>query len=450
VQHGLRLGKILAIGFFASCCSDKNHADDDSSGPSAGTTHTNAGRTQSGAGGTSSPGGGAASSSGGNLSATGGTSDLGGGTGSGRGGHAPGGSSARGGSTSKGGTTAEGDAGVGGEGATAGIGEAGVPGNRGDGGGSGTGGFGGEHAGSGGSGGTGGVSASGGTGGVSASGGAGGVSASGGAGGVSASGGIGGVAGKAGAGGSGALTCSSASDGLAIVADAGKTAGAGWIDATQNCVGIQGAIYTKVDDHGSTMKLTSTDGEICVSGVSKRVEYSDYEEYTGAKLIIDLHTSSTETAGPYDASAYGVKGFAFTISGSSVPGELRPTLTNYGFGTQFCERLCAAGAQELLYGQAHASCWTGTTGTTPAGTNLQYLEFSVPSNSSSDVPFNFCVSGLSAMLDAVPIGDLGTCPLTYGPQSCVTGCSGGDSVCHCDSQCESFGDCCPDYATECL
>ncbi|HEV8550640.1 MAG TPA: hypothetical protein VGQ57_16455, partial [Polyangiaceae bacterium] len=279
--------------------------------------------------------------------------------------------------------------------------------------------------------------------------GTGGTSGGGGSAGKGGSGGLGGASGKGGAGGSSGITCSSVTDGLALIIGPGTEAGSGWIDATQNCVGVQGAVYAIYDEVGSSATVTSTDNKVCASGTATKVLGGNFTDYWGVRLIIQLANSGTGTAGPYNASTHGVDGFKFSISGSTVPVEIRPTFFNTSSTTQYCERLCATGAQSLLLSHAHASCWSGDTGATPTGTSLQYLEFSIPSIATADVPFNFCVNSLTAIIDNVNVGNPGICP--GGPDSCYGNCgthaSGG---CWCDSLCTGNGDCCTDYSSECI
>jgi hypothetical protein len=398
---------LLLTGFLSSQCSlfdSKNSDDDDDDGGDGGES------------GESMKGG---ASGGAGRASTGGTGSSGKG-GSGTGGSGTGGND--GGATSVGGS-ATGGSSTGGDGNTGALGGT-DPGAGGDAS----------------SGGTGGGVESGGTGGA--------LGGTGGAGG-GGSGGTGGAGGSVGTGGSaGGLSCG-IGEGFELPIEPGEDSQSGWIDASSNCVGIQGALYPIVDVIGSTMTITDTEGRICVTGTSKRVVGGDFTTYWGARLVIQLNNDGAATALPYDAIAQGVEGFKFTLSGAVMPAEIRPTLFNTASDTQYCKRICASGAQSILITEATVDCWDGESAVTPAGTSLERLEFSVPSSASADVPFDFCIEGFTAILDDTTVGDPGSC--VGNTDTCENACGFETETCLCDSSClEDLTGCCPDFEAVCL
>jgi hypothetical protein len=398
---------LLLTGFLTSQCSlfdSKNSSDDDDDGGDGGGGQSGESTT----GGSSGSGSGRAG-----RPSTGGTGSAGKG-GSGTGGN-------DGGTTSVGGSATGGSA-TGGDGNTGALG--------------------GSNPGSGGDGATGGTVESGGTGGaLGGSGGGGGVGGS--------SGGTGGSSGGTGGSGGG-LSCG-AGEGLALPIEPGEDAQSAWIDGSSNCVGIQGALYPSVDEVGSSLTITDSDGRICVAGTVKRVLSGDFDNYWGARLVIQLNNDGDATALPYDAVTHGVDGFKFTLSGSAVPEELRPTLFNSASATQYCKRVCATGAQSILLSEAHVDCWEGTTGSTPTGTSLERLEFTIPSNELADIPFDFCIEALTAITNGTTVGDPGTCPETTPSGSCEGLCGSTAATCYCDALClDDLTGCCPDFEAACL
>jgi hypothetical protein len=191
--------------------------------------------------------------------------------------------------------------------------------------------------------------------------------------------------------GAGGLDCS-AGNGRALASEAGTEGGSGWIDGGKNCLGIQGAVYIVKDMGGSSMYFTSVINHVCVSGVAKAAVDSDH---WGAQ--IDFQLSNNGTAGIYDATAHGFKGMEFTISGNTVPAQLMTQYRVDGQATQYCKQMSGPGDQTALLSDAHASCWNSTTSATPNATILTHFEIVVPSASTSDVPFDFCVEGLAAL-----------------------------------------------------
>jgi hypothetical protein len=393
----LLIPALLLTGFLTSQCSlfdSKNPDDDDDDGGESG--ESTKGGASGGAGGPS----------------TGGTGSAGKG-GSGTGGN-------DGGTTSVGGSAIGGSS-TGGDGNTGAIGgtDAGAGGDP-------------SSGGTGGGGGTGG--ALGGTGGASGAG--------------RSGGGTGGTGGVGTGGSAGGLSCG-IGQGFELPIEPGEDSQSGWIDASSNCVGIQGALYPIVDVIGSSMTITDTEGRICLQGTSKRVVQGDFTTYWGARLVIQLNNSGDSTPLPYDAVAQGVEGFEFTLSGAVIPLEIRPTLFNSGSATQYCKRICASGAQSILLSEATVDCWDGESAVTPAGTSLERLEFSIPSSASTDVTFDFCIEGLAAIVNDTTVGDPGTC--AGSTDTCENACGFATETCACDSFClEDLTGCCADFEAVCL
>jgi len=434
---------VLAVSVVHCGTKAQYDDDDDNGGGSSGKGAKSAGKggsTSAGVGsGPTSPNAGesgnATTGSGGDTGATGGTT-------------ATGGSDAMGGTRSTGGTRATGgtgaaaggtlnEAGAAGESGNTGTvgGSGGSSGNGGSGGSSGNGGSGGSSGGKGGSGGAG----AGGKGGA----GAGGKGGSSGTGGSSAHGGMSGS-------GGGGITCGPGL-GLALTTEAGAVQGSGWIDGSTDCVGIQGAVYADSDQVGSYASVTASDGHICVSGLSEKVASGRYDVYWGSRINIQLNNPGNDTAELYNASTYGVTGFAFTISGTLPPSIIRPTLQANGTSVQYCESVCASGEQSLLITDAESSCYDPVTHTTPDPTKLTLLQFYLPSNPTSTVEYDFCIDDLRVLTTSTHVGDPGVCPTAPAGNSCVDHCGGAseDGTCYCDSACGTYGDCCSDHATAC-
>ena len=402
MRHSRLLAFILT-GFLCSHCSlfDSKNSDDDDDGGDSG---------EGGESGESTKGGSSGSAG---RPSTGGTGS------SGKGGSGTGGS--KGGTTSVGGSSTGGSS-AGGDGNTGALGGS-DPGSGGDG-------------------------ATGATGGTSETGGAGGtLGGSGGSGGTV--GGTGGTGGGGTGGSAGGVACDDG-EGLELVIEPGADTQSAWIDGGSNCVGIQGALYPSVDEVGSSLTITETDGQVCVSGTATRVLSGNFDDYWGARLVVQLNNDGTGAVGSYDAVAHGVNGFEFTLSGGTIPEELRPVLFNFGSATQYCKRVCASGPQSILLDEAIANCWEGVSTATPTGSSLERIEFLIPSNETANVPFNFCISGLTAITDNVTVGDPGTCSEPEPAGSCEGQC-GLNPSCFCDVYCiDDLTGCCADFEAQCL
>ncbi len=439
MRKSFLLSGILLASFLALRCDGKQVDDDDDDAGESG---------ESGEGGKAGKGGSA-----GKGGATGGSAGSSVAMGGASGSSAPG----TGGISASGGTGGAGAApATGGTGGTGGTGESGMAGEPGTGGTTGgTDGTGGTTGGTGGTGGTtGGTGGTGGTAGMGPVSGAGGTAGKGGSGGKAGTGGTGGKAGSGGAAGSGGKSCG-VGEGLALTSEPGTAGVTGWIEGDNNCVGIQGAVQVSMDLEGSSITLTETDGQICVSGHAEQVVSGNFEDYWGTFVSIQLNNPGTGVANPYDSTTYGVDGFSFTLSGEDVPVEIRPTLIVNGSTAQYCKRICAEGDQSMLLSEANLDCWDGTAGATPSATALTILRFAIPSIETADVTFDFCIDELAAITDNVSIGNPGECPVT--PPDPIDSCEGrcGDEpstefACQCDGYCLDYDDCCSDFLTLCM
>jgi hypothetical protein len=433
MRKSFLLSGILLASVLALRCDGKPNDDDDDDDDAGESGESGQGGKGGGAGKGALPGGkgGVGGSAGSSLSMGGASGSVSAGSGGdpATGGTGSGGSPATGGS---GGTGIAGDAGMAGEPAAGGT----------NGGTDGTGGTTGGTDGTGGT--TGGTDGTGGT--------TGGTDGTGGTGGTGEAGSGGGAG--AGTGGSGGTSCGTG-EGLALTSEPGTAGVTGWIEGDNNCVGIQGAVQVGADLAGSTITLTETDGKICVSGYAARVVASDFDSYWGAMVTVQLNNPGTGAALPYNATTYGVDGFSFSIVGEAVPPEIRPTLiVSTSTIDQYCKRICAAGDQSMLLSQAHLDCWEGSAGATPSPTTLTTLRFSIPSVTTDDTLFDFCIEDLAAVTDNVSIGDPGECPeAPVDPlTSCVDRCTEytPGAPCQCDSTCVSNDDCCEDFVDECV
>ena len=176
----------------------------------------------------------------------------------------------------------------------------------------------------------------------------------------------------------------------------GNTSDSAWIDGSTNCVGVQGALYFVKDNAQSSIYFTSRTNHACVAGTIPHPAAIDSTHW-GVQLVIELANTGT-SAGIYNASTHSVTGFSFTLNGT-LPST---TLAQYrvdGSATEYCEVLNSGAAHyDMPISAGHPNCWSGTPGTaTPDPSKLTRFEFVVPANTASDVTFDFCVEGLTAI-----------------------------------------------------
>lgn len=186
----------------------------------------------------------------------------------------------------------------------------------------------------------------------------------------------------------------------------------GWVDKATNTLGIQGAMFAYADDTskvGLVEDFTGTNA--CIKGTAAKVDLKCtppmgmdcYGITWGAAIGLNLKQDidpvtmmGTEPAA-FDASA--IKGFAFELSGATVPTSLRFKVENAT--GEFCTpatKPVLLGGNSFLFSDLITECWkTGGTSAETGKSNLIKIAWQVVTNSSSAVPFDFCVANVRAL-----------------------------------------------------
>ena len=210
------------------------------------------------------------------------------------------------------------------------------------------------------------------------------------------------TAGAPATGGGGTVTPGST---VALMPDA-----TGWVQGTDNSVGIQGAWYSYNDCADSpgacTMNHLPPEGEfpnmggsMCTSGATAVVAAeAEFSMKWGAGIALDLNNSGG-TMGvkmPYNADMNGVIGFSFTLTGTA-PG-LRVNFTSPAVGDNSHFVTAATGAQDALFSEAMQGSWV-TAKTELDTTQILAIQFQIPSALSRSVAFDFCIENLAALTE---------------------------------------------------
>jgi hypothetical protein len=201
----------------------------------------------------------------------------------------------------------------------------------------------------------------------------------------------------------------------------------GWVDAKE-AIGIEGAIFAYGDP---TSKMGMTEkflgAEACIAGTAAKVDTMStactsmmftppatdcYGEYWGAAIGLNLNqpidmTTMKGVDPPltFDAGAKAITGFAFEIDGITVPTSLRFKVENAT--GEFCNigavKSVLKGANSFKFSELHTKCWekketammnpTAETGKT----NLIKIAWQVVTNTTSSVPFDYCVKNVRAL-----------------------------------------------------
>jgi hypothetical protein len=225
-------------------------------------------------------------------------------------------------------------------------------------------------------------------GGVSGSG-RGGAGGSGKGGGSGRGGGGAGSGGTSGAGGSagstGPFTCSGAeacgslpNNGLNVVLV--ELEGDAYVDCSQNCIGLQGAVATHTNRDASVAVDVSS-GNLCLSGV----------------LRLDGSVEVDIGLGIYDTDLYGINGFEFTVDGNDVPAGIQ---FGYYYVASPAENRCIhldppRGQHAVPFDAVYQICGTDTQTLTDSFSQILDIAIYVLPNGTEET-FDFCISGLAA------------------------------------------------------
>jgi hypothetical protein len=180
----------------------------------------------------------------------------------------------------------------------------------------------------------------------------------------------------------------------------------GYVAPGTNSVNIQGSwfVYSDCNDLGGVncamvtspsptgSSFPNTDGSMCTSGTT-----SDATGAWGAGIALELNDGPPQM--PFDMTAAGITGICFELSGTMIPSTTVrvafPTVNNND-GAYF-EAVHTAGQHTVLFSQIKQGSWV----TTPSPwdpSHVMLIQFQIPSSSAAPVPWNFCLSGLTAVM----------------------------------------------------
>lgn len=245
--------------------------------------------------------------------------------------------------------------------------------------------------------------------------------------------------------------CSSSGGGSGNPGTGGTNAGAlmpnadGFIAIDTNTVGVQGAWYAYGDWWGNPadpsmpiagmgdcptkggytqdvcssitmptpgMPFGNTGGVMCTTGTVAKVVDMMYSAIWGAGIGLDLNNAGSDGGtgkNPWNATANGVTGFSFHIDMPPTGGQMRVEFpTDVALGTTDINAAYWGGAGNNLSpikaGGDYTFHWTDVGGpmylTSPMAfdpTHILSIQFHVVSNTSSTIPFNYCISNLTPL-----------------------------------------------------
>lgn len=195
----------------------------------------------------------------------------------------------------------------------------------------------------------------------------------------------------------------------------------GWLNGTDNALGVQGAVFSYSDTHTEATMVTNIDengGMACISGEAFKVDtgctVTDpnatdcYGEFWGAAIGFNLNQLVDETTGegsdplPFDGSS--ITAFSFNVSGPQIPSGMRFVIEASMDGGATTADYCTTSAMQLTEGintrniaDLVTECW-GSTGMPMANQmGLMKIAWQVVTNAGAAVPFDYCIDNVIAI-----------------------------------------------------
>lgn len=175
----------------------------------------------------------------------------------------------------------------------------------------------------------------------------------------------------------------------------------GVISRDSNIHGIEAALFVATSPTNANIQVTNGTGALCVQGDVGIVQNDDFATQWGALFGLAFTSGGTEAV-PWDLDGGNVTGFAFTLTGPTLPLPLRfaalpggadPTVDN------FCTQLPVAGDVRFAVPLESLTrdCWE--IGNLPmVASSLQTINWTIPADVSVAHAFDFCVSDLRPIL----------------------------------------------------
>jgi hypothetical protein len=158
-----------------------------------------------------------------------------------------------------------------------------------------------------------------------------------------------------------------------------------------DCNDLKGQNCAMVTSPSASGSFPNVGGVVCTSGTTSTASGA-----WGAGIGLELNDGPPQQ--PYDATAHGVIGFCFELSGPTIPS----TTVRVAFPTQEnndnapFEAFSAAGSHTVLLSNVEEGSWV--TNPVPFDeTKIMLLQFQIPSSTTAAVPWDFCVQGLTAI-----------------------------------------------------
>ena len=198
----------------------------------------------------------------------------------------------------------------------------------------------------------------------------------------------------------------------------------GWVDIASNTLMVQGAVFSFGDETSKVGMVSDFVGDhACIKGTAALVDKTSapcttmmftppamdcYGQYWGAAIGMNLNQpidpvtmEGVKVALPFDASS--IKGFAFEITGEGIPApkDLRFKVEGTKEYCNFPTLKLRKGPNTVLFTEMVAECYKTPVPTEPLATTAQNalikITWQVVTNTTTTVPFDFCIANIRAL-----------------------------------------------------
>jgi len=193
----------------------------------------------------------------------------------------------------------------------------------------------------------------------------------------------------------------------------------GWIDGASNPLHVQGAVYAGADERSAQKMSPDFSGSnMCIKGSTAVVDLSCtpippapdcWTTIWGAAIYMNLNQAQMgATPAALDSSV--LKGFSFELSGANVPAsdnirfQIEPEESNNAYCTQYAFKpgINTALLVDLTSEHDPPPCirkGTSGSGATFLASKVARLKWTVTTNKTQEIPYDFCVSDVRALYE---------------------------------------------------
>ena len=177
----------------------------------------------------------------------------------------------------------------------------------------------------------------------------------------------------------------------------------GYIDPS-NTGNVHGYWYTFHDTGTSTILpagFTSAGASICVAGNAAQFSSGGANWGSAVGFNANQATGTSSTPAAWNATAKGIAGFRFTLTGSQVPTSIQVNVKASGSSNTYCSKLSgvtSGTSQVVTFGSITQDCFNvGGSHPVVDATNIEAIQLQISSVSSGVTGFDFCVTSVQLL-----------------------------------------------------